>query len=137
MLTHVRLRERHVCRHPGLTNDARQQRQPDAAHALLQRGHGKQYLVNVKTPEACQLEQIKDDWDKAAFIKAVYRTDRTDHPGARLWTSDERTKLLAPQIGVFLANEALWVGLYMAGFPYALIAALAVPTFHTLYHLAP
>ena len=26
------------------------------------------------------------DWDKAAFIQAVYGTDRTDHPGARLWT---------------------------------------------------
>ena len=38
------------------------------------------------------------DWDKAAFIKAVYRTDRTDHPGARLWTGDERTKLVGGTI---------------------------------------
>jgi len=38
------------------------------------------------------------DWDKVAFIKAVYRTERTDHPGARLWTSDERTKLVGGKI---------------------------------------
>ena len=38
------------------------------------------------------------DWDKNAFIKAVYRTERTDHPGARLWTSDERTKLVGGTI---------------------------------------
>ena len=38
------------------------------------------------------------DWDTAAFVQAVYRTDRTDHPGARLWTSDERTKLVGGTI---------------------------------------
>jgi len=38
------------------------------------------------------------DWDKAAFIEAIYGTDRTDHPGARLWTSDERTKLVGGSI---------------------------------------
>ena len=38
------------------------------------------------------------DWDKGAFIEAVYGTDRTDHPGARLWTSDERTKLVGGTI---------------------------------------
>ena len=38
------------------------------------------------------------DWDKDAFIKTVYRTERTDHPGARLWTSDERTKLVGGTI---------------------------------------
>lgn len=37
-------------------------------------------------------------WDKPAFIKAVYRTERTDHPGARLWTEDERTTLVGGQI---------------------------------------
>lgn len=40
------------------------------------------------------------DWDKGAFIQAVYGTDRTDHPGARLWTSDERTKLVGGSIEV-------------------------------------
>ncbi len=38
------------------------------------------------------------DWDKAAFIKSVYRTERTDHPGARLWTEDSRTKLIGGEI---------------------------------------
>lgn len=38
------------------------------------------------------------DWDKAAFIKAVYGTERTDHPGARLWTGDERTKIVGGTI---------------------------------------
>ncbi|MEO0660941.1 MAG: sulfate adenylyltransferase, partial [Planctomycetota bacterium] len=45
------------------------------------------------------------DWDKAAFIQAVYRTDRTDHPGARLWTSDERTKLVGGTITLAPAND--------------------------------
>ena len=38
------------------------------------------------------------DWDKPAFIKAVYRTDRCDHPGARLWTEDARTSLVGGTI---------------------------------------
>ncbi|MEM7305682.1 MAG: sulfate adenylyltransferase [Planctomycetota bacterium] len=38
------------------------------------------------------------DWDKTEFITKVYGTDRTDHPGARLWTSDERTKLVGGEI---------------------------------------
>jgi sulfate adenylyltransferase len=44
--------------------------------------------------------RVKDvyDWDKDEFVKAVYGTERTDHPGARLWTTDERTKLVGGQI---------------------------------------
>ena len=38
------------------------------------------------------------DWDKTDFVTKVYGTERTDHPGARLWLSDPRTKLLAGQI---------------------------------------
>ena len=38
------------------------------------------------------------DWDKGAFIAACYGTERTDHPGARLWTEDERTKLVGGSI---------------------------------------
>jgi len=45
------------------------------------------------------------DWDKAAFIKAVYRTERTDHPGARLWTADERTKLVGGTITLAPFND--------------------------------
>ncbi|MAE39571.1 MAG: sulfate adenylyltransferase [Planctomycetota bacterium] len=53
------------------------------------------------------------DWDKDAFIKTVYRTERTDHPGARLWTSDERTKLVGGTICLLPSEDtrsfAEWV----------------------------
>ena len=38
------------------------------------------------------------DWDKTEFVTKVYGTERTDHPGARLWTGDERTKLMGGEI---------------------------------------
>lgn len=38
------------------------------------------------------------DWDKAAFIKACYGTERTDHPGAKLWLGDARAKLVGGEI---------------------------------------
>ncbi len=37
-------------------------------------------------------------WDKAEFIRIVYGTERLDHPGARLWTSDPRTHLVGGEI---------------------------------------
>lgn len=40
------------------------------------------------------------EWDKAAFIKAVYGTDRVDHPGARLWMNDERSTMLGGEISL-------------------------------------
>ncbi|MEM6675578.1 MAG: sulfate adenylyltransferase [Planctomycetota bacterium] len=46
------------------------------------------------------------DWDKAAFIEAVYGTDRTDHPGAQLWTSDERTKVVGGRITLVPETDA-------------------------------
>jgi sulfate adenylyltransferase len=44
--------------------------------------------------------RVKDvyPWDKAGFVAKVYRTPRTDHPGARLWVTDPRTKLVGGQI---------------------------------------
>ena len=45
------------------------------------------------------------DWDKAAFIEACYGTDRTDHPGARLWTEDERTKIVGGSIELLAFND--------------------------------
>jgi len=45
------------------------------------------------------------DWDKAAFIKAVYRTERTDHPGANLWLSDERTRCVGGEITLTAFND--------------------------------
>ncbi|TDJ67506.1 MAG: sulfate adenylyltransferase [Planctomycetota bacterium] len=38
------------------------------------------------------------DWDKPGFIEAVYGTERVDHPGARLWMGDARTKLVGGEI---------------------------------------
>jgi len=38
------------------------------------------------------------DWDKTRFVSTIYRTERTDHPGAKLWLSDERTKLVGGEI---------------------------------------
>jgi sulfate adenylyltransferase len=37
-------------------------------------------------------------WDKPEFIRSVYGTERQDHPGARLWTSDPRRKLVGGRI---------------------------------------
>jgi sulfate adenylyltransferase len=37
-------------------------------------------------------------WDKAEFVKIVYGTSRTDHPGARLWLTDARDKLVGGEI---------------------------------------
>jgi sulfate adenylyltransferase len=33
-------------------------------------------------------------WDKPKYIKGVYSTERTDHPGGKMATSDPRTKLV-------------------------------------------
>jgi sulfate adenylyltransferase len=44
-----------------------------------------------------EVEEVHD-WDKARFVASVYGTERTDHPGARLWTSDERTKIVGGSI---------------------------------------
>jgi len=38
------------------------------------------------------------DWDKSELVRVVYRTERTDHPGAKLWLSDPRTKLVGGEI---------------------------------------
>lgn len=38
------------------------------------------------------------DWDKAAYVKAVYGTERMDHPGGRILTNDPRTKLVGGSI---------------------------------------
>jgi sulfate adenylyltransferase len=38
------------------------------------------------------------DWDKTRFVSTIYRTERTDHPGAKLWLSDERSKLVGGEI---------------------------------------
>lgn len=37
-------------------------------------------------------------WDKAEFVAKVYGTPRVDHPGARLWLGDARSKLVGGEI---------------------------------------
>jgi len=37
-------------------------------------------------------------WNKVEFVRAVYGTQRTDHPGARLWLEDPRAKLVGGEI---------------------------------------
>jgi sulfate adenylyltransferase len=39
-------------------------------------------------------------WDKAAYVKTVYATDRWDHPGGRMVESDTRTHLLGGSVRV-------------------------------------
>ncbi|MCC7014437.1 MAG: sulfate adenylyltransferase [Planctomycetes bacterium] len=44
--------------------------------------------------------RVKDvyDWNKQEFVEKVYGTKRTDHPGARLWLGDARTKCVGGEI---------------------------------------
>lgn len=39
-------------------------------------------------------------WDKAAYVKGVYGTERWDHPGGRMVESDERTHLVGGTVHV-------------------------------------
>lgn len=39
-------------------------------------------------------------WDKAKYIKGVYGTERTDHPGGKMALSDPRTKLVGGEVSV-------------------------------------
>jgi sulfate adenylyltransferase len=39
-------------------------------------------------------------WDKPQYVERVYRTKRTDHPGARIATDDPRTRLLGGELRV-------------------------------------
>jgi len=54
------------------------------------------------------------DWDKARYIKSVYATDRTDHPGGDIVMNDARTKLVGGEIETLppqanpLFNDYVW-----------------------------
>lgn len=52
----------------------------------------------VRTDEGDVVAIVDDvevfDWDKAKYVRAVYRTERFDHPGGRMVEQDARTKLL-------------------------------------------
>jgi sulfate adenylyltransferase len=56
-------------------------------------------------------------WDKAKYVKVVYGTERTDHPGGKMATADPRTKLVGgeawalpqpkhPEYGQFVLTPA-------------------------------
>ncbi len=40
------------------------------------------------------------DWDKVAYLKSVYGTERVDHPGGRIVDDDQRSKLVGGSIRV-------------------------------------
>ena len=75
----------------------------------------------------------------AKHVVQLRETPRTDDELVALFRwrlqpiASEASKLKPPQVSVFLLNEAMWVGAYLLGFPGALLAALAVPTFHVIY----
>jgi sulfate adenylyltransferase len=46
------------------------------------------------------------EWDKARFVARVYGTERTDHPGARLWLDDPRTTLVGGEVELVPFEDA-------------------------------
>mmetsp|Transcript_14386 Transcript_14386/g.37321 ORF Transcript_14386/g.37321 Transcript_14386/m.37321 type:complete len:463 (-) Transcript_14386:383-1771(-) len=48
----------------------------------------------------------------------------------------KETGLRSTQMGVFLANQALWIGAWACGWPVCKFPAAAVGIFHGIYHLA-
>jgi sulfate adenylyltransferase len=58
-------------------------------------------LVNSKGEAVGSLD-VKDiyTWDKAKYIKCVYGTERTDHPGGHMVNKDERTMLVGGEVWV-------------------------------------
>jgi sulfate adenylyltransferase len=55
------------------------------------------------------------DWDKAKMVEKVYRTKRTDHPGAKIITGDARTKLVGGEIEMLPAAVNPSFGEYVLG----------------------
>ncbi|MSU79197.1 MAG: sulfate adenylyltransferase [Gemmataceae bacterium] len=58
-------------------------------------------LVNSKGDAVATLK-ISDifPWDKAKYIKGVYQTERTDHPGGKMVMADDRDMLLGGEVQV-------------------------------------
>jgi len=73
---------------------------PAADEEARELGRGASAAVR---DEAGDVVAILDDvevfaWDKPKYVRSVYGTDRTDHPGARIATDDPRTKLVGGTI---------------------------------------
>src|SRR5262245_16281022 len=58
-------------------------------------------LVNAKGEVVGSLD-VKDvyPWNKTKYLKVVYQTDRTDHPGGHMTLKDERTYLVGGDVWV-------------------------------------
>ncbi|MGH0032111.1 MAG: sulfate adenylyltransferase [Myxococcota bacterium] len=58
--------------------------------------------VALQTEEGDAVAIVDDvevfEWDKDAYVKQVYRTERFDHPGGRQVEQDERSKLLGGEL---------------------------------------
>jgi sulfate adenylyltransferase len=68
--------------------------------------------------EAGQVVAVLDDvevfeWDKPAYVRGVYGTDRTDHPGGAQAEEDPRTKLLGGSIRTLPQRHHEAYGEYM------------------------
>jgi len=79
----------------------------------------------LKTSETVALQNEQDDligtleisdiypFDKVKYNSSVYGTDRTDHPGARIFNDDPRDYLLGGKIWAFAQPESPDFGQYM------------------------
>jgi sulfate adenylyltransferase len=58
-------------------------------------------LKNSAGATVAKLE-VKDiyPWDKAKYIKSVYATERTDHPGGKMTMTDERKTMVGGEVSV-------------------------------------
>jgi len=85
----------------------------DAEAAALSRG-GSAALENESGALVARLDEIEVfDWDKPAYLKGVYGTDRSDHPGGAQVMDDERTQLLGGRIRALPQRHHEAYGEYM------------------------
>jgi sulfate adenylyltransferase len=73
----------------------------DAAQATMLKPGQTTALVDAKQEIVGTLE-VRDvfPWDKPAYVKGVYGTERFDHPGGRMTQSDPRTHLVGGEVRV-------------------------------------
>jgi sulfate adenylyltransferase len=73
----------------------------DEATAKVLKGGETVSLVNSKGEAVGSLD-VRDvyPWDKKKYLKIVYQTERTDHPGGHMTLKDERTHLVGGDVWV-------------------------------------
>jgi sulfate adenylyltransferase len=73
--------------------------------------------VAIRTEEGVLVAIVDDvevfDWDKLAYVRSVYGTERFDHPGGRMVEGDPRNKLLGGPIRVLPQPQNMEYGEYM------------------------